>query len=129
MEIERRRIIFVGIHNKPKRKALDSRTRSGIVIDKIASHIGRYQIVKTNLFSVDYYPKTKEEKDKLKKNWIETNNPIIFDIVVVLGKDCKKEFDFNLQCRVVYLEHPASRRIKNFEDYIFNSTNLILNIK
>jgi hypothetical protein len=46
------RIIFVGVHNKPFKKPLDSRTSSGKRIDKIISHLPNLECEKMNLFNL-----------------------------------------------------------------------------
>jgi hypothetical protein len=47
------RIIFVGIHNKPGMKPLDSRTKSGKIIDEVIRGLEGRECVKTNLFDCD----------------------------------------------------------------------------
>jgi hypothetical protein len=54
------KVIFVGVHNKPHLKPLDSSTRSGKTIDGIIEQLPGIKCVKTNLFDVDYMPPVDE---------------------------------------------------------------------
>ena len=51
-----RKIVFVGIHYKPGLEALDSRTKTGKIIDLIINQVGNIPCEKTNLFPTDYLP-------------------------------------------------------------------------
>lgn len=102
---ERTRIYFVGMHNKAGMKPLDSRTKTGGIIDGITDKLG-FPCVKTNLCNVEYKPES-EEMQKHVDLWHETHKPRGTDFVVLLGAWVKEEFD-NRGIPVITLPHPAS---------------------
>lgn len=105
------RVIFVGMHNKPGMKPLDSRTKSGKLIDRIGDRL-RYkgmEVLKTNLYDVDYYPVTHEEKQILAFNWIERVSLFKEDIIVLLGAEVHNNFP-PLPVVKIKAAHPSSKR-------------------
>lgn len=58
------KIVFVGIHNKPGLKPLDSSTVTGKIVDEIISHFPDVEFEKQNIFPVDYLPLEAEERAK-----------------------------------------------------------------
>lgn len=109
-----KRIIFVGMHNKPEKKALDSSTMTGKIVDKIIDKVpAKCECVKTNLCDIDYLPKDKQEIWEWNLNWIESNNPSDNTIIALLGRWVQKHFIF-AGCKQINLTHPAG---------IFGTTN------
>jgi hypothetical protein len=110
------RVIFVGIHNKPEMKPLDSRTRSGKTIDQIISKLNA-DCVKTNLYEVDYYPAVKE-MSSLQWQWFKKYTPSSCDVVVLLGRSVQQDF-FNCLAKKVKVPHPSLQFAKlSREQYI-----------
>lgn len=52
----KKRVVFVGIHNKPGKRPLDSSTRSGKVIDDIIRNLPEFDCIKTNLHDLEFMP-------------------------------------------------------------------------
>jgi hypothetical protein len=52
----KKRVIFVGVHNKPGKTALCSTTRSGKVVDAIIRNLPEFECIKTNLHDTDFLP-------------------------------------------------------------------------
>lgn len=104
------RVIFVGMHNKPGMKPLDSKTKSGILIDKVAERCRRegMEVLKTNLFNIDRYPK-KEEIRSLSFDWIERVELRQTDIIVLLGGCVHRNFPNTLTVKPIKIAHPASQ--------------------
>ena len=119
-----KRIIFVGIHNKPGKLPLDNSTKTGKIIDIFEKKLG-VKVERTNLFNVDYSPKETNEIINLRNEWFYTNLPCFDDIVVLLGNDVQKYFPF-VNSIIIKVKHPAMRRSKDNQlDYINNVVNLI----
>jgi len=117
-------VLFVGMHNKPGMKPLDSRTMSGKMIDAVIQELP-FKCTKTNLCEVEYLP----------TDWIEINNSGISwgekyprnekDIVVLLGKWVQDNFFWD-DCKIVKLPHPASCMGNvNKENYVINAIAMI----
>lgn len=120
------RIIFVGVHNKPGMEPLDSRTKSGKIIDEVANvlrHKGG-EVKKTNLFDCDTLPE-KRHMGEWVLDWIERVSLSRHDIIVLLGDTVKEQFP-NLPVKTYSVPHPASRRIKK-DEYVKDLINKILN--
>jgi hypothetical protein len=102
------RIIFVGVHNKPGMKPLDSKTRSGNIIDKIIESLPEgIEVLKTNLFIADEVPR-KELFISFNEEWYWTYLPNFDDIIILLGAIVHKEFIYTLGLKIIKLAHPAS---------------------
>lgn len=103
------RIIFVGVHNKPGMRPLDSKTKSGKLIDRIAEEVysKSREIKRTNLFDVDYFPK-RYEIDGLVLDFIERVELTQHDCVVLLGAYVHKHFP-KLLLKTIKLPHPSSQ--------------------
>jgi hypothetical protein len=110
------RIIFVGIHNKPNTKPLDSSTRSGKLIDKIIINLKEHDCLKTNLFDLEFIP-----RENIKDNqqlWINTHNPSKNDTIILLGSNVHKLFP-QVQSKVIKAKHPSAIWSKKAqEDYV-----------
>lgn len=117
------RVIVVGIHNKKGLEPLDSSTKSGKLIDRIAKEL-KVKVCKTNLFNVDYLPKS-SDVNRLKAEWLVTHKPTNDDVVVLLGSKVQKEFDFKAN-RLVKIKHPASQwSHKSMNEYVTSAVKKI----
>ena len=114
------KVIFVGMHNKPGMKPLDSKTMTGKVIDRIIEKIP-IECIKTNLWDVDEFPKN-EDKLGLTITWLKRVPHEDNDIVVLLGTEVKKWFHEVYSINYIFFGHPAGVfGPKNKEDYITNA--------
>lgn len=110
-------VFFVGIHNKPGMKPLDSQTMSGKIIDGIIKELP-FKCVKTNLCEIEYMPTDWNQINEAGITWGEKYPRKKTDIVVLLGAWVHDNFFWN-DCKIVKLPHPASfiSRV-NKENYI-----------
>lgn len=99
-------VLFVGMHNKVGMKPLDSKTKSGKIIDAIIKELP-FKCIKTNLCEVEYLPKDWLEINQHGIDWGEKYKPKEDDIVVLLGRWVQDNFFWN-NCKIVKLPHPAS---------------------
>lgn len=121
------RVIFVGLHNKPGMKPLDSRTKSGKLIDRIIEQLRHkgMNILRTNLFDVDEVPAV-SEMDKLAFDWIERVELYKEDIIVLLGQMVHDNFPKIPLIKVIKVAHPASKRSHvDMNDYVDKTVNII----
>lgn len=105
-----RKIIFVGLHNKPDKMPLCKSTKSGKLIERIIDplrHRG-IKVLKTNLFDVDHVP-NRERMNELAFDWIERVKLFKDDIVVLLGQMVHDNFP-DLPVKTIKIAHPASKR-------------------
>ena len=100
------RIFFVGMHNKPNMKPLDSKTMSGKIIDAIISELP-LECIKTNLCEMDYMPIDQREIWAGNLAWNEKYQYMSDDIIVLLGGWVHKHFLIK-NAKIVKLPHPAS---------------------
>ena len=83
----KRKVYFVGVHNKPGLKPLDSSTKSGKLIDRVIEQLPEFECVKMNYYDCDYLPNRQLDQD-----YHHQNQNILLDkfddniIVVALGK-------------------------------------------
>lgn len=120
------RIIFVGIHNKPGMEPLDSRTKSGKIIDEVCeSFLNKCPVMKTNIFNCEEMPHS-DRRDVLAVDWRERVNVRDGDIIVALGLIVKRYLPrvYLWGAKEIYAQHPASRHIKK-EEYIKDLINKI----
>lgn len=115
------KIIFVGLHNKPNMQPLDSHTKTGKLLDRIIKELPRgIEIIKSNLFDVDYMP-CSVDFIKLIYEWYWEYLPIENDIIVLLGAIVHKEFIFD-NGNIVKIAHPASKRSHGaMDNYVVDS--------
>jgi hypothetical protein len=111
------RIIFVGIHNKPGMEPLDSRTKSGKIIDEVIAGLDGPECVKTNLFDANELPEGESLK-YLAWDWVNRIKPVHCDVIILLGQGVQAHFVFYSE-NIVKAAHPASRHHKR-EEYIAN---------
>lgn len=109
-----RRVIFVGVHNKPGMTPLDSKSRSGKLIDRIIRRMEMFEphidysvtCVKTNLFDLEYMP-TEFDRVEVLNQWskrAKCSVGVRGDIIVSLGA-CVNEVFRGLSH--VHLGHPS----------------------
>lgn len=101
-----RKVIFVGIHNKPGMKPLDSRTKTGRLVDLIIEGLSPivFTAVKSNLWEVD----PSSERDAFAKWAKRVDLDPGRDIVVLLGGQVTKQFAVeHYTTRVVAIPHPS----------------------
>ena len=119
------RVIFVGVHNKPNKKPLDSSTKTGKLIDRIINKL-ECKVIKTNLFDVDYLPKSCD-KHYHALNWYKNKDANIDDVFVLLGAEVQKNF----YCvsgfqKIVRVHHPASKRSHiAMDEYVIETSKQI----
>lgn len=120
------KIIFVGIHNKPGLKPLDSFTKSGKLIDRIIFDLFTegFLSYKTNLYDTQIMP-DKGLKKYLSLDWWTRNRVDYADVIVLLGKEVQLNF-IEKKHKVVKLPHPSriwSR--ENKDKYVNTAVKLI----
>ncbi len=119
-------VFFVGMHNKPGMKPLDSRTTSGEMIDAIIEELP-FKCTKTNLFEGEYLPKDFLEINNAGIEWHQKYKPLESDIVVLLGRWVRDNF-WHDRFNIVKLPHPASCMGNvNKENYVKNAIHRINN--
>lgn len=118
------KVFFVGMHNKPNMQALDSRTATGKVIDKIIEKIPA-NCIKTNLCNIDYFPKDRKLIWACNLEWNERHQPTSDDIIVLLGRWVQKNFLLT-EANIIKLAHPAGIfGTKNKSEYINDAVEKI----
>lgn len=121
------RIIFVGVHNKPNLQPLCASTKTGKLVNRIISKLPKNaEIVKTNLFNLDYLPKCEKERIGLVHEWYWTHLPTNEDIVVLLGAITHKQFRHDVE-NLIKIAHPASKRSHNDMDEYVSGTVFKIN--
>jgi hypothetical protein len=116
-------IYFIGVHNKPGLKPLDSSTKTGKIVDRIIEllidqpeHRMGFTCIKTNLFDIEYLPDSEDERfGRATMLWqrfkIEPD-----DILVLLGNTVQKEFvNCPLHERIIKVRHPAALYSKEIQ--------------
>jgi hypothetical protein len=112
------KILFVGIHNKPNTKPLDSSTKSGKLIDKIIVSLPQHTCIKTNLFDLNEIPKEIKTHQEL---WINTHNPTNNDIIILLGNNVHKFFP-QTQSKTIKIKHPSAIWSKQSQENYISET-------
>lgn len=126
------RIIFVGIHNKPGMQPLDSKTKSGKIIDEIIKLLHNIDIecIKINLYDCDYHPTNYIVQLNYQIDWLRKLKPQKYDLVVLLGKLVKNEIDYDFVRNHLSIRHPASlfspSQTKYFIENTANTINSII---
>lgn len=118
------RIIFVGVHNKPGMEPLDSRTKSGKIIDEVIAGLPGRECVKSNLFNAEAVPKHRYDRIVGASFWNTRIEPTPNDIIILLGDTVQAWFNTGQRLKVVCVPHPASRHIKR-KEYIQDLINKI----
>lgn len=118
------KVYFVGMHNKPGMKPLDSLTMSGKMIDAVIKELSA-ECIKTNLCEVEYFPKDKKEIWAGNLTWSSKYEPTVDSIIVLLGQWVHKNFILT-NAKTIKLPHPASCMGNvNKENYIKNAVDKI----
>ena len=113
------RIIFVGVHNKPGMEPLDSRTKSGKIIDEVIAGLEGMKCLKTNLSDVYEIPQLPIERQSHASKWRKKYSPTSDDVIILLGRTVQFRFPSASSYKTVFAAHPASRHHKR-EEYIQN---------
>ena len=117
-------VFFVGMHNKPGMKPLDSKTMSGKMIDAVIKELP-FECIKTNLCEVEYLPKDWVEINEHGFLWGQKYQRRYTDVVVLLGKWVQNNFFWD-DCKIVHISHPASCMGNvNKENYVKNAIDRI----
>lgn len=114
------------MHNKPDMSPLDSRTKSGRLIDRIIKQLPKdVEVLKTNLYDIDYYPEQKE-KLSLAADFHKRFTTSSSDIIVLLGGEVQKNY---ISCSldvIVKIPHPAFIFSNEKQDeYVLNAVEKI----
>lgn len=114
----KRRILFVGMNNKPDTPPLSSLTKSGRVIDKLIAELPQYDCVKSNLFDLEYWP---DNMGFTSSGWEHRVSYESTDIVITLGDKVRREF-VGSGIRSIAMGHPASLFGQvNTDDYVLTA--------
>lgn len=90
-------------------RPLDSRTKTGKVIDMVIATVAFKQLVKSNLYDLEYYPATELERQSQQFAWLEKYQPERRDILVLLGINVHREFpESRVDSTIIKVAHPAS---------------------
>jgi hypothetical protein len=100
-------IYFVGLHYKPGMSALDSRTYTGKIIDRIIAQVG--EAVKTNLSDTDTMP---DWKTLNVWDWHDRHHLCPGDTTVLLGKFVQNHFDRKPGIKYIEVDHPSAFRVR-----------------
>lgn len=96
------------MHNKSGMLPLDSRTKTGKIIDSLIVELqGEFDCVKSNLCDTDYFVTDSNELFRQNNRWLEEMDPQKQDIVITLGQwvyDNLRRGDF----KIIKSKHPAS---------------------
>lgn len=102
------RVVFVGMHNKPGMKPLDSKTRSGKLIDRVIKAMKdeglNCEYLKTNLYNLDHWPKHNLSQTFEWAQRVEYNGN---DIVLTLGQCVYDVFKYS-NIEFIKLGHPSA---------------------
>lgn len=103
------KIIFVGMHNKPGKDALDPTTRTGKIINEIIRRTGLapQYFRKTNLVNQTSIP-SPEEMPWHMANFVERVKPRAGDICILLGTWVRAYFKAPLGTKTIWVRHPSS---------------------
>lgn len=125
------KVIFVGIHNKPGMSPLDSRTKSGILIDRCIRALRPIECVKTNLFDIDYLPVSSNRNIHV-FYWLSHINPKAEDVVVLLGNVVHRAYQDSIYIKrnIIMVKHPSSIWSREKKDqYVENIVDEINQLK
>lgn len=128
LEKENMRIIFVGVHNKEGMEPLDSKSRSGKMIDRVIAglqtEVGLFEadFVKTNLFDLPYFPQWQPERGMSVINWSNRVGRTNDDLIILLGACVHDAFRNCKYPNLVRIGHPSGvwSKLKQ-EEYIINA--------
>lgn len=119
-----KRVIFVGMNNKPGLTPLCPSTKSGKLIDRIIAELPEYECVKTNLWDLDNFPSNKI--NVFNKEWITRSQWQPGNIIVPLGECVRKAF-IRSGLKYIAIGHPSAIWANNKkDDYILNAVIKII---
>ena len=98
-------IYFVGMHNKEGMLPLDSRTRTGKLIDKIIAGVN-VDCYKTNFSDTTFLPNDKDI-EVIAEEWWSVWNPKKEDVIILLGAWVQKNFIHKNGFTICPVKHPA----------------------
>jgi hypothetical protein len=122
------RIFFVGVHNKPDMQPLDSKSRSGKMIDRVISglqtEVGLFEaeFIKTNLFNaLQTYGTGKTDGAYYVGQWAKRVDYAQGDIVICCGAIVHSYFQKSA-IKFIRIGHPSGvwSKLKQ-EEYIINA--------
>ncbi len=121
-----KRIIFVGIHNKPGMHPLDSRTKTGKIIDSVISVLSEYECIKSNLCDTEEFVTNSYQLFLENKRWLEDIKPTCEDVVITLGDWTYKNLTRG-EFKIIKAKHPASlfgsSKVEEYVSYIVEKIN------
>ena len=121
-----KRVIFVGMHNKPDILPLCQTTKSGKLIHRVVKEL-ECKSVLSNLYDVEQFPGP-FEKYALALDWHHRIDPAASDIIVLLGAEVHKNF-ISLSgyfSHILKYPHPSSRRShKQMDEFVEKMVNEI----
>jgi len=127
--VHRQRVIFVGVHNKPGMLELDSKTRTGKLVDRVINwlqyelNLSGFIFIKSNLFDIEYWPKNQTFvlNNQWVEHWKDRVNYSSNDIIITLGHTVNEIFR-KAKVKSIKLGHPSAVWSKEKqEDYILNA--------
>jgi len=108
------KIIFVGMHNKPGLKPLCSSTKTGKIINRIIKELPNIEVLKTNLYNVEYLPYDWREKQDLSVDWHQRIDAYADDIIILLGAEVQEWFISSGFRNIIKLAHPAYKAMNKY---------------
>lgn len=118
------KVVFIGVHNKPRKPPLCSTTLSGSTIDAVIAQLNA-ECVKVNLYSTEYIPKGSEQI-MLIIEFLRTAPIEKEDIAVLLGYIVQYTLAPRLQCKLIRAAHPSLQYSKvSRPEYIQKLTTTI----
>jgi hypothetical protein len=128
-----KRVIYVGVHNKPGKPPLCSTTRSGKLIDRIIKSLPEYEHLKSNMFDVEMTSAEFQNfpHDSFNYEWASrVDYSREHDIVVALGANICKLFTYSTIDRFIRNGHPSSPWSNVEKDnYVIKTAEKIRNYK
>lgn len=124
-----KRLILVGMHNKPNKTPLCSSTKTGKILDQILSSVTGYdEVLRTNLVHTIQFP-TDKEIELGRQVWVKEIVPQVNDTIVLLGAFVHKNFPYKqVASKIIKVAHPSStnyRTKEQSEQYIIRVKTLI----
>lgn len=123
------KVIFVGIHHKQGMRPLDSRTKTGKIVDRIITGIDdpEMEFIKTNMFDAYEIPVTAKEKASHILNWKRKYEPVMQpNIILALGYEVKRYLVVGQVFSAIRITHPAALfGTKAVDEYVSETIELI----
>lgn len=121
------RVIFVGHHDKPNTPPLSRLTKSGKLLQRVIEKLPDIEFMKSNLYDIDHYPNSEDDRFELELDWHYRINPNPKDLIILLGADTHKHFLYDKTLAITLkFAHPASKRsYKSMDEYVDKMINAI----